>query len=332
MRQSQRKLLTYLLGAGLTGVALGIRLAMPQSVRQETPFLLFLAAVTLAAVVGGLGPGLMATGLSALAANFFFLPPYFELSLTDPDQLLKLGLFVVEGVIISVLCSLLYKARMRAEQHAAEASQLRDRVITISQAEQARIGRDLHDGLGQHLSAMAFLGESLARRLERDHNSHVAEARRLADMAAVAIGQTRDLARGLSPVAMEAGSLPVALRKLAESVEQVSAIQCRFEDTSQGVELEADVATHLYRLAQEAVSNAVRHAQAREVRLCLRGPAPVELTIQDDGRGIAPGASTVGLGLEIMRHRARLIGAHLEIVAPPSGGTLVRCVLNHRDG
>lgn len=199
-------------------------------------------------------------------------------------------------------------------------------IIEASNREQRRIGHDLHDGLGQELTGIALLLTGLQSRLERP----VAELEReLADIRGLvndAIRSTRSLANGLSPVAVEHGGLGVALRSLVGRARARSGLSMRFSSRGwQDDGVDPDVALHLYRIAQESLTNAMRHAGARHVTttLSMAGPG-VTLRITDDGKGIdAAPPPAAGLGLKIMGYRARMIGARLDIARHRGGGTVV---------
>src|SRR6185503_14769014 len=146
-------------------IALALKLLLVPLVTQDEPFLLFFAAVIAAAVFGGLGPGLLATALATLLDGYFFMSPYGRFELQSADQLLRLALFMVECVFVSLIAARLKSARQHAEESAAEARELERRILEISDAEQRRIGHDLHDGLGQHLTGIALMSKRLQQRL-----------------------------------------------------------------------------------------------------------------------------------------------------------------------
>ena len=152
---------------------------------------------------------------------------------------------------------------------------------------------------------------------------------KIAGLIESGIEQTRNLAKGLLLAEIEREGLAIALRDFAATTAQTFHIECacRF-DTDVAFE-ENGTATHLYRIAQEAVRNAVRHGRARRVEVALSADGPkVSLSVSDDGIGLpAPEARGDGLGLRIMKHRAAMIGARIEIAAREGGGTLVACTL-----
>jgi PAS domain S-box-containing protein len=195
--------------------------------------------------------------------------------------------------------------------------------------EQRRLGRELHDGLGQELTGLSLLASSLARRHATADAELAAELAALAALAARAIGSCKSIARGLAPVDEPEQGLADALRRLTEAFPGPGgepAVEFR-EQSATPPQVSLEACNHLYRIAQEALTNAVRHSGARAVRVELStGPDLLRLRISDDGRGFAkqPVAAT-GMGLRTMRHRATAIGARLSIAAGKHGGTVVTC-------
>jgi signal transduction histidine kinase len=327
--------------AALTAAALAVKLLLVPLVTQDAPFLLFFASVLASAWYGGLGPGLLATGLAAAASNYFFMVPFHGWGLTS-DQLFRLALFVVEGAFITLISARLAAARQRAEQGEAEARLLERRILEIADEEQRRIGHDLHDGLGQHLTGIALMVRRLEHHLTAASSPDAEDARKLSELARTAVEWTHDLTRSLSPAVLEtAGGLPEALRELASNAQSIFKIECTFEQDGAAlppVDLASRV--HLYRIAQEAISNAVRHGAAKRVEIDLRGTSDaLVLRIADDGAGIGhrPGVGEgardgEGMGLRIMRYRARMIGATVNVARRSGGGgggTEVLCVFEH---
>lgn len=319
MNKRYLKWSSYFVACLAVGVALETRYLLIDSTNEDTTFV---AAVAVTALFGGFWPGLLAVVLSMAIT----LSDYPILYHDSQHPYWTMGFFAAEGVLVSFVCQMLHRSRRRARDSALEADTLRDRIISISEAEQRRIGQDLHDGLGQQLTGIAFLSQSLATRLGKRKVPEVEEAQRIVAMVSQTIGWTRDLARGLTPVAMEADDLVLALRQLAQSASGVFQIRCEFIASEQTFALPPETAIHLYRIAQEALSNAIKHAEAGDVRIELRNGGKIELLIRDNGKGIElPAGASNGLGLEIMRHRARLIGATLLVRKAEGGGTLVQC-------
>ncbi|HEY6182166.1 MAG TPA: PAS domain S-box protein [Terriglobales bacterium] len=220
----------------------------------------------------------------------------------------------------------------RVTRDITERRRLEQEILAISEREQNRIGQDLHDGLCNHLAGVVFQGEFLEQKLSEQSVAEAAIAARMTVMLKQAITQAHGLARGLNPVNMEAGGLLAAFQGLCQDTEQLYKIACRLRcDTPVGIQDDV-VATNLYRIAQEAVSNAIKHGKAKQILIELNANGNGTcLRVQDNGRGIcAEAGSNGGLGLGTMRHRARLLGGTVEIEPYRSGGTMVTCLLPHR--
>jgi PAS domain S-box-containing protein len=213
-------------------------------------------------------------------------------------------------------------------QDVTSRKQLEREILEVANREQQRIGNDLHDGLGQELTGIALLMRTLADRMQSDYPQGKAAADEIIAFVNQAIENTRALARGLSPVSLGHGGLIEALRALTRHTRERYGVDIRLRTRSPGaLSIDEATANHLYRIAQESVTNAVRHAKAQviDVKVRVRGDA-IELIVADNGAGIAePPMQTAGMGLRIMAYRARMIGAQLIIAATPSGGTQVRC-------
>lgn len=214
-------------------------------------------------------------------------------------------------------------------QDVSERRALEREVIEISTAEQARIGREIHDGICQQLLATDLIVLGLERRLARGGaDAQTLESlRQAATQIEQALAQARALANGSAPVHIDAGSLRTSLEAMAASASSSHGLPCVLEFSGDAGGLDQVTATHLYRIAQEAVVNAAKHAQATriDIRFDARGPA-FDLRVSDDGVGLPEAAPAWGhLGLSIMRYRARIIGASLAVVSRPGAGTEVRC-------
>jgi PAS domain S-box-containing protein len=208
-----------------------------------------------------------------------------------------------------------------------ERKRLEQTVLEVSNSEQRRIGQDLHDGLGQHLTGIAFMSKALEQKMAEQSLPEAADVAKIVKLVNEGIHKTRELARGLLPVLSDSLGLMSALQHWASEVEDLFRISCRFE-CDEAVRIHNDATTnHLYRIAQEAVHNAIKHGRARNIGISLTGVAGRGiLTIRDDGAGIDAGANHTGMGLNIMRYRAGMIGGALEIVRCGERGTLVTCM------
>jgi PAS domain S-box-containing protein len=209
-----------------------------------------------------------------------------------------------------------------------ERKHLEKTILEISAREQRRIGQDLHDGLGQHLTGIAFMSKVQEQKLMEKGMPEAGDAAKIVNLVNEAINKTRELARGLLPVVSDAQGLMSALRQWAGEVEDLFAVSCRFQCFTAVLIHDDAVATHLYYVAREAVNNAIKHGHARQIVIRLAADQRQgALTIQDDGYGIS---STVpgnkGMGLHLMEYRARMVGGSLEVRRLATGGTMVTCL------
>lgn len=209
-----------------------------------------------------------------------------------------------------------------------ERKNLEEAILEISAREQRRIAQDLHDGLGQHLTGIAFMSKVLEEKLSDQSLPEAKEAAKIVGMVNEAISNTRQLARGLHPVAAEPQGLVSALRKWASEVETLFHIGCLFECEKPVPVNDVTAATHLYRIVQEAVNNAIRHGKARNIVIRLSGRNGAgTLAIQDDGLGFQKDrAEQPGVGLGIMNYRADTIGGSLKVQVNEHHGVTVTCM------
>lgn len=211
---------------------------------------------------------------------------------------------------------------------AIERRVLEEELLNASSREQQRIGQDLHDSLCQQLAGIEFQNSVLVQQLSKTPEAQ-AEASRIGELIRNVTKQARALARGLSPVEIEPNGLMSALNNLAINATNLFRVHCSFE-CPQPVLLENRIsATHLYRIAQEAIGNAVKHGQAKTVIVNLKHvDQELVLTVKDDGIGFSKdGRGIEGMGLRIMEYRADMIGAMLRIDSVKDGGTTVACRL-----
>ncbi len=220
-------------------------------------------------------------------------------------------------------------------------------VLRVAEAERRRIGQDLHDGLGQQLTAAGLFLRALSRTLDAEGSDAAAEAHRLVGVIDEADALARGLARSLVPVELERNGLGTALARLAERSTALYGADVAAETTGSGAAdasaLHADAATNVFWIAQEAISNAIQHGRADRVSVRLvRGADQLRLRIEDDGAGFDSGADGAparrvsapvrpadqrGMGLRIMHYRAHLAGGTLEIRPGAEGGTVVTCTI-----
>jgi signal transduction histidine kinase len=214
-------------------------------------------------------------------------------------------------------------------QDITERKELETEISEISEREQSRIGHDLHDGLCQQLAGIEFRLLSLKQKLEEKSKKQAAEATKLAKLVRQAMEQTREVARGLSPVFLEQDGLMNALHELAKSTEDTFQISCSFNCPTPVLVHNNAVATHLCRIAQEAIHNAIRHGKAKFIVIHLFSQdGRIVLGVKDDGIGFPDKPPKHhGMGLRIMQYRAGMVGGSLVVQRDPEGGTSVVCTL-----
>jgi signal transduction histidine kinase len=210
-----------------------------------------------------------------------------------------------------------------------ERKNLEAEILRISELERQRIGQDLHDSLSQTLSGISCLSQVLHNKLAAKSMAEAAEAKMIESLITDSIKLTYALARGLIPVGVASEGLMSALTNLASNVASMFNIRCIFQCDQPVLINDRLAATHMYRIAQEAINNAVRHGQAQNVIISLAlSNGDIALTVEDDGAGLPEGVNqSKGMGLRIMDYRARTIGASLSVQPRSRGGTCLICRL-----
>ena len=215
------------------------------------------------------------------------------------------------------------------QQVSREREGLQQELLRISEREKQKIAQELHDGLCQHLAGTALMGSLLHRKLAAKGADEAESARKICELLNTSVDEARNLSHGLHPVRDGVGGLEEALAQLSRTITNLFHIRCSFE-CSEPIEIEDEAAaTHLFRIAQEAVNNAIKHGEARRVAISFkRVRGSLVLSIHDDGIGISSKVSkTGGMGMQIMRHRATCIGASVEVRKAGKRGTIVACKL-----
>ena len=214
-----------------------------------------------------------------------------------------------------------------------ERKHLEKAILEISGREQRRIGQDLHDGLGQHLTGIAFMSKVLEQKLTDKNLAEAAEAQKIVKLVNEAINKTRELSRGLLPVMAGAQGLMFALQQMAAEVEDLFHTSCRFVCAEPVTLRDVNTATHLYHIAQEAVNNAIKHGHAKHITISLSAIYDQgTLEVRDDGPGLPdPLPLQSGMGLRIMSYRANMIGGGCDVLRHEKGGTRVTCLFPIRN-
>ena len=207
-------------------------------------------------------------------------------------------------------------------------------LLEVSEREQQRIGQDLHDGLCQRLTGVAYMASDLRAKLDKSAMPEASIAARISELSRETAVQARQIARGLNPVKMGNVGLIAALGELTSSIRAMFSIACRFECRQRMFVRDHETAVHLYRIAQEAIHNAITHGMASDIVVSLNGgPGPIVLSVKDNGRGLSRvSAGGGGMGFENMNYRARAIGAQLQFAPRDRGGTVMTCTLSLSEG
>jgi PAS domain S-box-containing protein len=208
-----------------------------------------------------------------------------------------------------------------------ERKALEDKILHISEEEQARIGQDIHDDLCQQLAAIGCLAKVAQKSLIKAGSPEAQSLAEIVHLVSRASTCARETSRGLMPVVIDSGGLMAALEELTQSTARAFEVACEFRYDNPVQVADNKISVQLFRIAQEAVSNAVKHGQASRVDLHLaRQSGNIVLTIRDNGIGIPdlPSKGT-GMGLLTMSHRAQMMGGTLKIEPRPGGGTQVTC-------
>lgn len=249
---------------------------------------------------------------------------------------IQLASFSVVALVLGKLRNLTRDLERRVRDRAtaltkeiAERERLQTLLLQASEKEQRRIGQDLHDGLGQHLAGTAIAGQVLREKLERRSLDEARDAAKVVQLIEEGVSLTRQSAKGLYPVDMNAEGLMLALDEFAVTTSRLFDVNCRFLCESPVLVDSAAAAEHLFRIAQEATRNAIQHGDARNIDIELNTlEEGHELRIADDGRGLPPTLpANGGLGLRIMAQRAQTIDGEFRVLAGPDGGTIVVCRL-----
>jgi signal transduction histidine kinase len=304
----------------------------------------YLAAVGVAAWFGGRSCGVLISGLGAvvwLVTERLQGVHYSQAWIQYWNAFALLGFFLIISLLVFQIKALTSNfkgiVRQRTTALASEIAvrqRLEHEILSVTELERERVGQDLHDGVAQDLVGVACAVNLLERRLKEKSLPEAARVREISELIDHTLTAVRKVARGLYPVTLEGEGLAPALEELCGVLSHSFKVDCRLDCPERATVTDPAIAVHLYRIAQEAANNAIRHGRARQIVIGLRArDGKFKLTVSDNGLGIAqPIPQHNGMGLRIIRYRAHRIGATLNIDRRPEGGMLVAAELNRSNG
>jgi len=301
----------YLLALGLAAWFVGFR------------FALFISALSVAvSLAGDLANGRRYSSPLVPLWNAFIAMAFY---------LVVIALLVKLRSIHGHLEARVKERTLALTQEMAERERIERELLEISEREQRRIGRDLHDSLGQHLTGVALAGQVLEEKLAARDLPEARDASHMVELVQEGISISRKMAKGLHPIDIEADGLMQGLEEFAAISSDLFRVSCRFECDSPVLIRDTVTSGHLYRITQEAVSNAVKHGRAKNIIIQLEMlDDGIALRVKDDGIGLRdPAERNGGMGLRIMAHRASMISGTFDARRSPEGGTIISCEVPH---
>jgi two-component system sensor kinase FixL len=213
----------------------------------------------------------------------------------------------------------------------SERRRLEHEILDISEEERKRIGRDLHDGLGQMLTGIGLMSQNLASKLKKEGFPGTNEIEEITELLKEADEYARNLSRGLVPIEMKANGLSKSLKRLTDNIQKTGGISCRYSERGEPLIYDNTEALHLYRIAQEAINNALKHGKATDIRVELENnDQEIRLVVSDNGIGFPEEENeNPGIGVRIMNYRARMIGGTLSIERLENMITKIICNVPH---
>lgn len=297
-------------------------LTLPDSTGRET-FLRARASAPLLPIVVLTGEADEAIGLDAVRQG---VQDYLLKGKADGAQTARAIRYAIERQRAETE---LRRAQDELELRVAERKLLEKQILDIGETERQRIGQDLHESVGGLLTGAALLSKALARRLENKEIAEASAAEEVVGRINDAISRTRAISRGLCPLGIGATGLVAELAEFAAETTKRSGLSCHFQADDGFLIRDQSVASHLYRIGQEAVNNAIRHSEARHLRIRLaRTGEQLLLEVRDDGKGLPVHRPTdKGMGLRTMKYRAEVIGGQLGVESSEGRGTVVSCLV-----
>ena len=303
----------------------------------QISFLIFyLPSIALVGWQGGSWFGVSAAITAAVAwliADINSDPPLHDLTTSYVNALLRFVIFLMFGLLFAALRQnrdnlqkTVTEKTSALQKEIAERARIQHEVTEISARQQRQIAYDLHDGVGQHLSGVAFKSKLLEQKLRAEGSAQADEAAAITRLINDALRQTRTVARSMESTYGEARGLREALEKLGEELKENSQIMAtvNIHDSVEAVSAPTDM--QLLRIAQEAVHNATKHGGASRIEIALDSSEDaIVLSVHDDGRGFDGVPKSDGMGMRTMRYRAETIGGSLVVDSSPGKGTTVSC-------
>jgi signal transduction histidine kinase len=272
----------------------------------------------------------------SICTDFWAGMPSSEIPVLACNVAIVLSVFVIVIGLLHALNRILLRLEASVEQRTqallnemSERGRLEREIIDLSEHEQRSLGQELHDVVCQELASVAIAAHMLARKLVAADHEETAHAREIAHMADHALETTRSLARGFFTAGFDGAGLAEALRETARHTEEKNRISCVVRWQENLTIADEDTVIHLFRIAQEAIQNAVKHAAPSQIKISLEGKDKMlQLIIEDNGSGLdLSNRKGKGLGLNIMAYRAGLIGGRFKTESPTGGGTRVVCLV-----
>lgn len=222
----------------------------------------------------------------------------------------------------------LLESNLALQSEIIERKKVEKEIVEITQKEQRRFGSQLHDGLCQDLAGILMVIKVLTKKLEREKPLDIADLKKVSDLLDGAVSQARDTARGLYPGELEGPSLMHMLEELV-STQNISGVSCRFHCPDPILISENDIATHFYKIAQEGISNAIKHGEAKSIQVSfIQNNGDMILSVKDEGIGFIDNPqNSKGIGLKIMKNRAHMMGATFQMEPNFPHGAILTCSL-----
>jgi len=300
----------------------------------ERPLLLFYllpiwAATWFASLCAGLGIAVISVATSMLSDVAAGIPAlrFWNGGMALLSYALFAGVLAKLRTLVGELDRRVQERTAALQREMTERQRLDQEIAGVADRERRRLGQDLHDRLGQHLTGTALAAQVLKEKLAAKRAPEVRDAEKLVNYVEEGIDVTRNLARGFFSPELEADGLTVALEGLAENISERFVVNCVFNGEESVPVRDSAVATQLYRIAQEAATNAAKHAAAEKIDICISvNHSELTLAIMDDGVGFPDNPSdSKGLGLRLMRHGAALIGGTFNVRRNGQRGTIATC-------